>query len=136
MIAAQSAMVRNGILAGMKPESFNRLGPHLEPVSLKRRAILQDYNRRIEYVYFIEHGVVSLFVRTRRDGPVEAAMVARLGFVGVTVVLGMMRSPNRAVVQVAGVPIRWRSADMRYCLRMLVTSRLGRSPEILWPSTM
>jgi CRP-like cAMP-binding protein len=97
----------------MAPESFDRLRPYLQPIELKRRAILQEHNRPIEYIYFIEQGVASLFARTQRDGPVEVAIVGRLGFVGVAAVLGTMRSPNRCLMEVSGRALRIASKDLR-----------------------
>jgi CRP-like cAMP-binding protein len=105
--------VQNRLLAGLAPASFERLRPFLEPVALKRRAILQDYHHPIEHIYFIERGVASLLVRTQRDGPVEVAMVGRLGFVGVTAVLGIQRSPNRCLMAVPGYALRIAVPDLR-----------------------
>jgi CRP-like cAMP-binding protein len=106
-------VVRNRILACMAPPLFERLRPKLQPIILKRRAILQEHNRPIEHVYFIERGVASLFARTRRDGPVEVAIVGRLGFVGVAAVLGTMRSPNRCLMEVSGEALRINADDIR-----------------------
>ncbi|WP_143201797.1 Crp/Fnr family transcriptional regulator [Bradyrhizobium sp. NAS96.2] len=105
--------VQNRLLAGLAPASFERLRPFLQPVALKRRAILQDYHHPIEHIYFIERGVASLLVRTQRDGPVEIAMVGRLGFVGVTAVLGIQRSPNRCLMAVPGYALRIAVPDLR-----------------------
>jgi CRP-like cAMP-binding protein len=105
--------VQNRLLAGLAPDSFERLRPFLQPIALKRRAILQDYHHPIEHIYFIERGVASLLVRTQRDGPVEIAMVGRLGFVGVAAVLGMQRSPNRCLMSVAGYALRIAVPDLR-----------------------
>ena len=112
-MATAPTVVRNRILACMVPELFNCVRSHLQPVALKRRAILQEHNRPIEHIYFIERGVASLFARTHRDGPVEVAMVGRLGFVGVAAVLGTMRSPNRCVMEVPGEALRIASEDLR-----------------------
>lgn len=105
--------IQNRLLAGLAPASFERLRPLLEPVALKRRAILQDYHHPIEHIYFIERGVASLLVRTQRDGPVEIAMVGRLGFVGVAAVLGIQRSPNRCLMSVPGYAFRIAVSDLR-----------------------
>jgi CRP-like cAMP-binding protein len=110
---AVRSIVQNRVLASMAPESFDHLRPYLEPVALKRRAILQEHNRPIEHLYFIEHGVASLFARTQRDGPVEVAIVGRLGFVGVGAILGTMRSPNRCLMEVAGGALRIRAHEIR-----------------------
>src|ERR1043165_8700659 len=105
--------VQNRLLAGLAPASFERLRPFLQPVALKRRAILQDYPPPIEHIYFIERGVASMLVRTQRDGPVEIAMVGRLGFVGVAAVLGIVRSPNRCLMSVPGYALRIAVSDLR-----------------------
>ncbi|MCK1476637.1 CRP-like cAMP-binding protein [Bradyrhizobium sp. LB8.2] len=109
----QTVRVQNRLLAGLAPASFERLRPFLQPVALKRRAILQDYHHPIEHIYFIERGVASLLARTQRDGPVEIAMVGRLGFVGVTAALGIQRSPNRCLMSVPGYALRIAVPDLR-----------------------
>jgi hypothetical protein len=70
-MGAPLTVVQNLILASLTPDLFDRVRPFLHPIALKRRAILQEHNRLIEHVYFIERGVASLFARTQRDGPVE-----------------------------------------------------------------
>ncbi len=97
----------------MRPELFDRLRPCLQPVHLPRRAILQEHNRPVEHIYFIERGVASLFARTQRDGPVEVAIVGRIGFVGVSAVLGTMRSPNRCFMEVPGEALKISSMDLQ-----------------------
>jgi CRP-like cAMP-binding protein len=108
-----SIVVQNRILACMAPEIFDHLRPYLQQIVLRRRAILQEHNRLIEHIYFIERGVASLFARTQRDGPVEVSIVGRLGFVGVAAVLGTMRSPNRCLMEVPGEALRIASKDLR-----------------------
>jgi CRP-like cAMP-binding protein len=105
--------VQNRILASISTQTFNYLRPYLQRVPLRRREILQERNRPLQYVHFIERGVASLFARTSRDGPVEVAMIGRLGLVGTPVVLGTMRSPNRCLVQVPGEALRMASMDLR-----------------------
>ncbi|HKU08255.1 MAG TPA: helix-turn-helix domain-containing protein [Bradyrhizobium sp.] len=61
-------------------------------------------------------------MRTQRDGPVEIAMVGRLGFVGVAAVLGMQRSPNRCLMSVPGYALRIALADLHRATQ--------RDPEI------
>ena len=109
----QTVRVQNRLLAGLAPPSFERLRPFLQPVALKRRAVLQDYHYPIEYIYFIERGVASMLMRTQRDGPVEISMVGRLGFVGVAAVLGIQRSPNRCLMLVPGYGLRIAISDLQ-----------------------
>jgi CRP-like cAMP-binding protein len=116
-------MAQNRLLASMSAETFNHLRPHLQRVPLRRREILQERNRPLEYVHFIERGVASLVARTSRDGPVEVAMIGRLGLVGMPVVLGTMRSPNRCLVQVPGEALRIASEDLRQAIDACVELR-------------
>lgn len=109
--------VQNRLLAGLKPDSFQRVCSFLQPVALKRWSILQDYQRPIEYIYFIERGVASLLARTQRDGSVEIAMVGRLGLVGVTAVLGLRRSPNRCLMSVPGYALRIAVPDLHRAMQ-------------------
>jgi len=109
----QTVSVQNRLLAGLAPPSFERLRPFLEPIALKRHAVLQDYHYPIEYIYFIERGVASILMRTQHDGPVEISMVGRLGFVGVAAVLGIQRSPNRCLMLVPGYGLRIAVSDLQ-----------------------
>ncbi len=106
-------IIRNRVLASLNPSSFDRLAPCLTPVSLGRRAVLQDHFHRIEHVHFIERGVASLYARTRADGPVEVALVGPFGFVGVAAILGNSRSPHRCLMQVEGEALRIGIADLQ-----------------------
>jgi CRP-like cAMP-binding protein len=110
--------VQNRLLASLSAETFNHLRSHLQRVTLNRRQILQERNRPLQYVHFIERGVASLFARTSRDGPVEVALIGRLGVVGIPVVLGTMRSPNRCLMQVPGEALRIASQDLRQAIEM------------------
>jgi CRP-like cAMP-binding protein len=111
--AIHLAPVQNRLLASISVETFNHVRPYLQRVPLRRRQIIQERNRPLEHVHFIEQGVASLFARTSRDGPVAVAMIGRLGVVGIPVVLGTMRSPNRCVVQIPGEALRIASQDLR-----------------------
>jgi CRP-like cAMP-binding protein len=122
--ASPSVPVQNRILAGMAPELFDCVRPHLQHVALRRRAILQEHNHLIQHVYFIERGVASLFARTQRDGPVEVAIIGRLGFVGVGAVLGTMHSPNRCVMEVPGEALRIASKDLSRVMEEVPLLRL------------
>ena len=106
------AIVKNRLLASMAPELFDHLRPHLHSIHLKRKAILQEHNRPIEHIYFLERGVASLFARTQTDGPVAVSIVGPRGFIGVAAVLGKTRSPNRCVMEVPGEALRIPSHEL------------------------
>jgi CRP-like cAMP-binding protein len=113
LLWASTMLVQNRLLAGMAPKTFDHLRPLLQPIVLRRRAILQEYNCRIEHIYFIEQGLASVFARTQRDGPMEAYIVGRFGLVGVSAVLGTMRSPSRCLMEVPGEALRIIAKDLR-----------------------
>jgi CRP-like cAMP-binding protein len=64
--------------------------------------MLQDAHRRLESVYFIEHGMAVILARTKQDGQVGVAVIGCAGMVGVPVALGIMQSPHPCVMEVPG----------------------------------
>lgn len=110
-------LVRNLVLATFAEAEFELLRPHLASFELKRNAILQDVNKPVDSVYFIESGVLSRVARTQQDGPVEVAMVGRFGFVGVGAVLGMSGALLRTVVHVPGLALRIDSSELQRIMR-------------------
>jgi CRP-like cAMP-binding protein len=105
--------VRNEILATLPPALFDALRPHLRLVELRRRAIINDANKPVDAVYFIESGVISRVARTQEDGAVEVAMVGKYGFIGVSVLLGTMSALHRTIVQIPGQALRIQAADLQ-----------------------
>jgi len=105
-------IVQNDILATLPPSLFEQLRPHLKLVELRRRAIINEANKPVDAVHFIESGIVSRVARTQEDGTVEVAMVGRFGFVGVSVLLGTMTALQRTVVQIPGQALRIQATDL------------------------
>ena len=75
--------------------------------------MLQERDRPVQYVYFIEKGAAALYLRTKRDGLVGVGIVARYGVAGLPAVLGTVRSPHRCVVQIPGEAFRMAAADLQ-----------------------
>ena len=111
--ALKQTFVRNEILATLPPALFEELRPYLKLVELRRRAIINDANRPVDAVYFIESGVISRVARTQEDGPVEVAMVGKFGFIGVSVLLGTMTALHRTIVQIPGQALRIQATDLQ-----------------------
>src|SRR5437016_4139624 len=93
--------VRNGILATLPPAELAQLRPFLNPVVLRQRAVIDGAGSPIEFVNFVESGLVSL-----RVGPagsaVEFAMVGFRGATGLSALLGLPHAPCESVVLVEG----------------------------------
>lgn len=121
-VASQARVARNEVLATLEPQLFAQLQPFLTTVELRRRAVLNEQNRPVDAVHFIESGVVSRITRAPGDGAVEVAIVGRSGFIGVSVVLGTMTALQREVVQIPGHALRIAAADL--------TQAMTQAPEI------
>ena len=110
-------IVRNRILASLPAEDFEALRPHLVPIELKRRAIVQEANTPVKHVHFIESGFMSRVARTHSDGLVEVAIVGRYGFIGIGAALGTMVSLNRTLVLIPGMALRICVDDLQSAMR-------------------
>ena len=105
-ISVPPAPSRNRLLSALSEEDFERLKPHLEPVTLKRGQVLHKPRWPIEHVYFIEDGLVSVVAEVPRDKPVEVWLLGREGLAGMPVLLGGRVSTHRRYVQVPGKALR------------------------------
>jgi len=101
MSAPQQSSIRNQLLTRMLAEDYAALQPHLEPVPLEMKKTLFEPDQPIEHVYFLDSGYASIV--TGSDGnKVEIGMIGREGMVGVSVVLGIDRSPFEHFIQSPG----------------------------------
>ena len=96
----------NRLLAAVPRAEYLRLLPHLEPVSLAQRQSLYDAHTPIPYVWFIEHGVVSLVRGTQQGALIELAMIGHEGMVGLPVFLGTGGMLSQALVQIPVTGLR------------------------------
>ena len=94
----------NVLLLHLPPDEINQLRPVLTPVQLVDGQILHEASERIEHVYFIEQGLVSLVTMSdNADTQVEAGLIGRESLVGLSALLGSEAvSFNRAIVQMPG----------------------------------
>jgi CRP-like cAMP-binding protein len=98
---------RNLILRSLRISDFLCLRPFLECLPLKEHRILQEPRRPIDYVNFVETGIVSL--RTiSADCVLEIAMIGSEGAVGMLTALGASTSIHQSIVLVAGRAFRIR----------------------------
>ena len=75
--------VGNKLLAALPQQEYERLLPHLEPVSLSLRQVLYQPNEQIEYAYFLSNAVGSLLNLMESGHSIEAATVGKEGMIGV-----------------------------------------------------
>ena len=108
----QSKFVKNGVLGSLSSADFECIRPYLQQVTLKERTVLQEPNRRVEYVHFVETGLVSLM--TLAAGSIlETAMVGSQGLTPASIALGASTSAHRSMVLVSGSALRMRAEDLQ-----------------------
>jgi len=107
----------NGLLQRLGATDRDLSRPLLRPAKLKLRQCLEQANRRIRTVYFIESGLASVVAVSKdRQRQAEVAIIGREGMTGVTLVLGAERSPSDLFMQVEGSAQCIAAADLRAAL--------------------
>jgi CRP-like cAMP-binding protein len=110
-------VISNRILLSLPDAEFEWLRPFLTFQDLPRNTILHDPGNRLEYVHFPNRGLVSIVVATREGKTVEVGVVGNEGLVGTAALVGLDRSPHRAIVQIAGDGLRLRVDAVQSVLR-------------------
>jgi CRP-like cAMP-binding protein len=96
----------NRLLAALPRAEYVRLLPRLEMVALAQGQRLYEAHTPIPYVWFIEHGVVSL-IQAMQDGTrIEISVIGHEGMLGLPVFLGSESMPSQALVQIPGAGLR------------------------------
>lgn len=102
----------NKILANLPEDEFEQLRPKLRAVSFPIGEILYMPAQKIEHVYFVNRGVVSLLAALEDGATVEAGVIGPEGVAGIAVVLGANSTPNQALTQSDVEASRISAADL------------------------
>src|SRR5258708_7958873 len=94
-----NALFRNRLLAQLPPQEYERLEPHLKPVTLKNKQILYDVDQPINYVYFPLRAMISVVVLMENGIPAEAGLIGHEGMAGIAAILGQRTASQRNIVQ-------------------------------------
>lgn len=98
----------NRILAAFPAETRERLDPGFEVIELQRGQVIHAAGDPIEYIYFIEQGLVSV-VKTMSDGRmVEVGTIGKEGMIGLSALIGIDHVLVDVVVQAPGIALRLR----------------------------
>jgi CRP-like cAMP-binding protein len=114
---AAGRLVQNEILLAIPEADFIRIQPCLEFLDLPRRLVLHEPNRKVRYVYFPNHGLISLVVETANGKTVEVGVVGKEGVTGMASIAALNRSPLREVVQIEGEGFRAPVQALRQALK-------------------
>ncbi len=112
-----STFTDNKVLAALSPEDFALLEPHLEPVSLDVRQMLEPANKPIKHSYFLNQGLASVIAIGKNGDRLEVGLIGREGMTGLAVVTGNDRSPNETFIQVQGHGSRIKAEELRGAIR-------------------
>lgn len=104
---------RNKILAALTAGEFARLVPELDVVQLKLNDVLYLPGEPIKHVYFLTDGIISLLTILEDGTTIEAAVVGSEGMVGLSVIMGVEKANNEALVQAEGMALRMGANDLR-----------------------
>ena len=103
----------NHILSALPPEDYERLAAHLEPVKLPHGQILYESGGSMEYAYFPINMMISLLSQMSDGGSVEVGLVGFEGMSGISLLLGVDKSPHQAMVQIPDGALRVKAEVIR-----------------------
>src|SRR3954470_4655575 len=104
----------NRLLENLRAETFARLRPKLEEVSLKQGQQLYRADERQDWIYFPAKGTLISLLAVSDDGTsVEVAITGREGMLGIAGILGADRSNHESLVQNAGGAWRVKATHVR-----------------------
>jgi CRP-like cAMP-binding protein len=105
----------NELLSMLPPAELALLRPFLTRVQLVNGQTLHGAGERIEQVFFVQRGFVSMVAEADGDNPgTEVGLIGREGMVGLSVLLDLQAASfNRAMVQMPGTAHRLPAQALR-----------------------
>ncbi len=113
---------KNLFLSALPAAEQTRLRPLLAFHRLPQGLVLQEPEQRIEHVYFIESGMISLVAMMQDGAAIETATLGREAILGSLSALGNHRAGTRAIIQIDATAWRMTVADFR--------TAIGQSPVL------
>lgn len=111
---AETASRNNLLLSTLSNADFALVEPHLEPVDLPVRKVLEQKGKPFKTIYFPEDGFASVVADGRR--PIEIGVIGREGMTGIALLLGGDRNDHDTYMQAAGHGHCMRTKDLREAL--------------------
>ena len=106
------SLTENRLLTALPVEDYERLRPHLEPVSINQSQIIFRPEEELQHVFFPTNSIVSLLTDLEDGSGMEVGLVGREGMVGVSAFLGG-RETKLATVQASGEALKVRAKTVR-----------------------
>ena len=108
----ESRTYRNYILKSLSDVEMNCIAGALEPAILDSGFRIENANRPIEHVYFLESGLAATEGTVARGRPIQLGIVGREGMTGVSVVLGGHQLPYNCHMRMSGTGFQISSVDL------------------------
>ncbi|HXN10470.1 MAG TPA: Crp/Fnr family transcriptional regulator [Steroidobacteraceae bacterium] len=141
MSQVPSALAGNRLLASLPERDRKHLLARCDPVELVLSDVLFTPGEPMLHVYFPTRSFISVIARTDERDSLEVALVGDEGMLGLSLMLGVTRSPLRAQVQGAGSAWRIeavrfqqelaRSVALRTRLNLYACVRLGQIAQLV-----
>lgn len=124
MLMPSSDLFRTNLfLASLPAQEQERLRPHFQPIDLPLKKILYETGTPIHYCTFLSRGMTSLTLRLEDGGQIEAGLVGKEGFSGLSALMGIHRAAHTSMIQMPAAGARIRSSHLRAAMQ--------RSPTML-----
>ena len=117
--------VTNRLLAALPRRDRQRLAAGSEQVELTFADILCEPGARIRHVYFPADSFISLAAPVDGRGSLEVGLIGNEGMLGISLILGIRVSAQRALVRGSGSALRMTAASFRRELGASLALRRG-----------
>jgi CRP-like cAMP-binding protein len=123
----------NRLLAALPQRSRQNLLADCEQVELRFADVVSKSGDKIRHVYFPTESFISLVTALEDDSRLEVGIVGNEGMLGTSLILGVNRSPQHALVQGAGAALRMSAAtfERHYRQDANLRERLNRYVYVL-----
>jgi CRP-like cAMP-binding protein len=108
-----TARPHNAILAQLPADEYAALAKFLVPVDLPLEKRLSEPNQPIEFLYFLNTGLISTDAVTVKGEQVEVGVIGREGFSGLPALLDQPQMSHSVIMQGVGEGLRIRSSIVR-----------------------
>lgn len=108
-----SARPRNIILSQLPADEYAALARHLVHVDLPLEKQLSEPNQPIEFIYFLNTGLISTDAVTQKGEQVEVGLIGREGFAGLPALFDQPQMSHSVIMQGSGEGLRIRSSLAR-----------------------
>jgi len=113
----------NRLLASLPGDSFERLHPHLQSMSMPLGQTVHEQHAPFDHVYFPTTSAVSLVSILKSGASAEISLIGNEGMIGTSLLMGGVDAPCQAIVQSAGEAYRLKFNFLK--------TEFQRTPEVL-----